>query len=189
MRILQAGLVVILALALGFAAFLYSGTYAIGADVPHSKLTYLLLETLRENSIERASRELMVPSLADSELMMSGGPDYHEMCVSCHLSPGMGESEISRGLYPRPPDLSQSSVPYTIDDNGDTTGSLARRQFWVIKHGIKGSGMPAWGVTHDDQRIWAMVAFIQKLPQLTASQYEALVTRTDDSHGHQHEHH
>jgi mono/diheme cytochrome c family protein len=35
----------------------------------------------------------------------------------------------------------------------------ARRQFWIIKHGVKASGMPGWGPAHDDQRIWAMAAF------------------------------
>ena len=56
--------------------------------------------------------------------------------------------------------------------------AMKRRQpgriFGVIKHGIKASGMPAWGKTHDDQRIWAMVAFIKQLPTLTPNQYQVL---------------
>lgn len=49
--------------------------------------------------------------------------------------------------------------------------------FWVIKHGIKMSAMPAWGPTHDDATIWSMVAFLQKLPILDATQYKAIVAK------------
>src|SRR3546814_1099025 len=54
------------------------------------------------------------------------------MCTGCHLAPGMSETEMSRGLYPAPPDLTKTTVE-------------AAEAFWVIKHGIKASGMPAWG--------------------------------------------
>jgi hypothetical protein len=47
--------------------------------------------------------------------------------------------------------------------------------YWVIKHGIKTSAMPAWGRTHSDARIWAMVAFIKQLPTLNPEQYLDLV--------------
>jgi mono/diheme cytochrome c family protein len=48
-------------------------------------------------------------------------------------------------------------------------------QFWIIKHGVKLTGMPAWGVTHDDELLWNVVAFVRKLPELTAVQYETMV--------------
>lgn len=160
-------------LCLGFVAFIYSGTYPAGADVPHTAFTHWALETLRDRSIERASKDIQVPDLDDPELLIEGGPDYNEMCVGCHLKPGGKESELSLGLYPAPPDLTKRA--------GDP-----RRQFWAIKHGIKASGMPAWGPTHDDQRIWAMVAFLQKLPELTPQQYQILTARDEEAPGHHH---
>lgn len=159
--------------ATGFIAFIYSGVYPMGADVPHTKLTHGLLETLRDKSIERASRDIEVPDLDDPELLLSGGPDYSEMCTGCHLKPGKDESDFTLGLYPTPPILTEKA--------GDP-----RRQFWVIKHGIKASGMPAWGPTHDDQRIWAMVAFLQKLPKLTPQQYQIITARDEEDSGHHH---
>jgi mono/diheme cytochrome c family protein len=45
----------------------------------------------------------------------------------------------------------------------------------VVKHGIKMTGMPAWGVTHDDALLWDVVAFVRKLPELTPEQYKTLV--------------
>jgi hypothetical protein len=51
----------------------------------------------------------------------------------------------------------------------------AAEEFWVIKHGIKATGMPAWGVTHSDDMLWDVVAFLRKLPDLSPAEYQALV--------------
>ncbi len=157
-------------------AFIYTGIYPMGADVPHNRMTYWLLETLRERSIARASAAIPVPDLSSPELLLSGGPDYNDMCAQCHLKPGVNKSDLSIGLYPSPPNLSLALDAHEhTHDAGDAAS--AQRQFCIIKHGIKASGMPAWGPTHDDQRIWAMVAFIQKLPTLTPEQYQILTAR------------
>ena len=161
---------------LGGAIFIYSGLYPIGADVPHNKLTYWLLETLRENSVERASRDIQVPDLNDPALLLAGGADYNDMCTGCHLKPGKDKSDMSQGLYPKPPNLAKESEEHGHGEKVDKLQD-AREKFWIIKHGIKASGMPAWGITHDDQRIWAMVAFLQRLPQLTEQQYQILTAR------------
>jgi len=86
------------------------------------------------------------------------------MCTGCHLAPGMADSEIRPGLYPQPPNLAREKVD-------------ARKAFWVIKHGIKMSAMPAWGLSHDDPTIWSMVAFLQKLPMLSPAQYRDIVAK------------
>ncbi len=160
----------------GLIAFVYSGTYPMGADEPHTRVTHWLLETLREKSIARASRNVQLPELKDPELLLSGGADYNDMCAGCHLKPGVTESDFSLGLYPAPPDL-------TKPGSGDPQQHV-RQQFWIIKHGIKASGMPAWGPTHDDGRIWAMVAFLQKLPDLTPQQYQIITARDEEDSGH-----
>ncbi len=159
---------------LGGLAFLFSGLYPIGADVPHNRLTYWALDTLRERSVERASEGIEVPDLDDPALLLSGGADYNEMCTGCHLKPGKEKSDLSQGLYPAPPNLSKRHVHEGEDVSAEQE---AREHFWIIKHGIKASGMPAWGKTHDDARIWAMVAFIQRLPSLTPLQYQILTAR------------
>jgi len=162
--------------------FVASGIYPMGADVPHNKLTYWLLETMREQSIENASKDIVVPLLNDSEQLLAGGSDYNNMCAGCHLQPGVNQSELGIGLYPSPPNLSLKEEEHGHDGASDGHGDpeqSSRRQFWIIKHGIKASGMPAWGLTHEDQRIWAMVAFLQKLPELTPEQYQALTARDE----------
>ncbi len=170
--------VVVFGIVLG-AGFLFLGIYPMGADVPHYKTTTWALTTLRERSVARASRDINVPPLENADLLLAGGPDYNEMCASCHLKPGVDQSDLSIGLYPQPPNLVLHSAEE--DHNHGDLQQIARRQFWIIKHGIKASGMPAWGPTHNDERIWAMVAFLQKLPELTPEQYQILTARDEDS--------
>ena len=151
-------------------AFLYSGLYPMGADNKHFAVTYWALETLRERSIARAIRDIQVPSLNDPQQLLTGGQDYNAMCSGCHLQPNKINSDLSLGLYPQPPNLSLEPTKGLYGD----ANARAARHFWYIKHGIKASGMPAWGMTHSDERIWAMVAFIQRLPSLTPEQYQIL---------------
>ena len=151
------------------ATVLYSGIVNVAADEPHSAMVYWMLEQVRENSIEKASADIKVPNLEDADLLLAGGADYNFMCASCHLQPGQKESDMSVGLYPAPPNFALENEEHEEDKNSE-----AKQHFWVIKHGVKASGMPAWGKTHDDARIWAMVAFIQKLPKLTPEQYQIL---------------
>ena len=173
----------------GAGLFIYSGLYPIGADVPHNKLSYWLLETLRERSIARAASDIQIPSnLNTSDRLLAGGADYNDMCAGCHLKPGKNESDFTIGLYPSPPNLTATADAHG-HEHGSDTGSeeiAIQRQFWIIKHGIKASGMPAWGPTHSDERIWNMVAFLQRLPSLTPDQYQILTARgnTSDSHDH-----
>ena len=149
---------------IGAAAFVYSGTYGMGADDPHTPPVHALLETLRNRSIAAHASDLQVPNLNDEQLILKGAGQYAAMCTQCHLTPAMKNSEIRPGLYPQPPNLSQVRID-------------PKEAFWAIKHGIKMSAMPAWGASHDDATIWSMVAFLEKLPDLTAAQYRDIVAR------------
>jgi mono/diheme cytochrome c family protein len=153
-----------LALVAAGALAIYLGAYNVAADIPHTQPVYWLLETARERSIEVRARRITVPGdLANQKRIESGAGQYAEMCASCHLAPGMKRTEIARGLYPRAPELRRG------------TDLTPAEEFWVVKHGLKMTGMPAWGVTHSDELLWDVVAFLQKLPELSAEQYQALV--------------
>lgn len=163
-------------------AVVYTGMLDVSADTPHSQFVYRMIDMAREQSISRSARDLNVPAnLADAERIRRGSGNYAAMCVGCHLAPGKSDSEIRMGLYPQPPDLSKPGV---------TGEEAAARQFWIIKHGIKASGMPAWSKGGmEDEAIWDLVAFIQKIPALSSGQYLALVESSEGhSHG-GHDHH
>lgn len=177
-------LLILAAIALAAAAgFVYSGVYNVAADEAHWPMTYGLLATLRERSIAARVGSIEVPpNLDDADRLRRGAGNYDAMCAGCHLRPGVHNSEIRKGLYPQPPDLAQA-IPGR-DPAEAATERAAARQFWIIKHGIKASGMPAWsrgGV--DDETIWDMVALLRKLPVLDGKDYVALVA---SSEGHTH---
>jgi len=155
--------------------FIYSGIFNVGADAPHSAFTYALMEIVRSRSIATRAKDVQPPPLDDATLIATGARHYAAMCRGCHLAPDEKDSEIRAGLYPQPPDLTKNIRMSSAE------------AFWVIKHGIKMSGMPAWGMTHDDSSIWGLVAFLQKLPDLTPAQYQALARTEKESH-HQHSH-
>ncbi len=171
---------VIIVVLIAGVGFIYSGIYPIGADQRHSAVTFWILETLRKRSIANASEDIQVPPLDDPKLLLSGGADYNDMCAGCHLKPGVKETDMTIGLYPAPPSL---IIPPEQHDHDHGEGGhddpevIARQQFWVIKHGIMASGMAAFGPTHSDERIWAMVAFLRKLPELNELQYQILTSR------------
>jgi mono/diheme cytochrome c family protein len=134
-----------------------------------------LIAFVRERSIEARAEDLTVPSLDSPTKIREGAEHYAEMCVSCHLAPGVAENEMRPGMNPKPPVL------------GSLPPEEPAEQFWIIKHGLKMTAMPAWGTTHSDEEIWNIVAFLQKLPGLSATQYRALTQDTHAHHGHMEE--
>jgi ketosteroid isomerase-like protein/mono/diheme cytochrome c family protein len=184
MRKLVLGIVLtIVALVAAFGIVIAAGMYNVAADDEHTGLVYSLLETARDRSIATRAAKVQVPDLADPERVRRGAGNYDAMCVGCHLRPSGQQTEISQGLYPEPPKLSAAA-------HFDPA-----RAFWVIKHGIKATGMPAWGESMEDQYIWDMVAFLRELPGMDAERYAATVEASEGhSHGggesaeHEHEH-
>jgi mono/diheme cytochrome c family protein len=150
------------ALAIGGGVFIGSGVYNIGADDHHTKIVLAIIEQLREHSIGVRARTIDVHYIDDSQRIAAGAEHYAALCVGCHLAPGVTKSDIRSGLYPHPPNLAQEQM------------QEARRAFWIIKHGIKMSAMPAWGKTLDDAAIWDIVGFVRKMPEMTPESYERL---------------
>lgn len=156
------------------AAIVHAGGLDVSASTPHADVVHDLIEWARERAIARQVRDIVLPaSLDDSERIRRGAGNYEAMCVGCHLTPAVRQSELRDGLYPQPPDLVQS-LPEASD----------ARRFWIIKYGLKASGMPAWqkgGM--EDAAIWDLTAFLKVLPTLSPAQYRQLVAASD---GHSH---
>lgn len=171
-----------------------AGFVDVAADSPHTAVVHHLLTWARESAISREIRDIAPPAdLADAGRIRRGAGNYAAMCAGCHLTPGAQNSEIRQGLYPQPPNLSLAPA---VDD----LAKLDARRFWVIKHGIKASGMPAWAKGGmDDGAIWDLTALLNALPSLSAEEYRQLVASSDGhvhegmahdpEHGHDHEHH
>jgi mono/diheme cytochrome c family protein len=161
---------VLVILLLGALIFVYSGLYNMGATAHHNELTLWMINTLRDNSIKYHANDSSIkpPDLSDTSLIKTGFVHYSRMCAGCHGAPGKEQGELSqKGFYPRPPQLVRTVKEFT-----------PQQLFWIIKNGLKTTAMPAFGPTHSDDLIWAIVAFTQKLPNMTKEQYQTFYNQT-----------
>jgi mono/diheme cytochrome c family protein len=159
-------------IALVAAVVIVSGTYNFAADAPHTTVIARFIAIARERSVEVRASGIKVPALLDPKMIAEGAEHYAAMCTGCHLAPGMKENEMRPGLNPKPPVL--ASVPR--EDAGE--------QFWIVKHGLKMTAMPAWGLTHSDSEIWNIVAFLQQLPGMPPARYGELTRNAQTHHDH-----
>ena len=145
--------------------YIYAGGYDVAATTPHSSAGRWLLETTMRNSVQAGARFIVPPDKFDDPATVAeGGKMYGAMCQSCHGGPGIKPSELARGLRPRPPDLARAASDWK-----------PRELFWIVKHGIKMTGMPAWGPSHENAQLWSVVAFVRKLPTHDAGGYQGYV--------------
>lgn len=143
--------------------FIYLGIYNVAATYPDKAPVRWVLDTTMEHSVKRHAAGIKTPPLNDPAMVRLGLSHYRQMCVGCHGAPGVAVGEFAQGLNPRPPGLVESVSDWKPNE-----------LFWITKYGVRMTGMPAWDVTHSDKEIWAVVAFLQKLPSLTPEQYQAM---------------
>ena len=173
-------ILIIIGIVIGAAAiYIYSGSYNVAATQPHSKITLWLINEMREASIEHHSKGIKAPSTTGPNMIREGVEHFHEMCRLCHGSPGFDKEEFGEGLYPKPPDLASKDIQQESDPE----------IFWVLKNGIKLTGMPAFGPTHDDNELWGMVYVVRRLPGLKPEQYKEMLESAGvkmEKEGHHH---
>lgn len=157
-------MIVMFFVGMGVIGYAYSGLHDVSASSPHSAFADWFLSTTAHASIDRRASDVDVPNLDEEALVLAGINDFNSMCTGCHGAPGKGPEAMGKGLNPPPPDLAQSAADMTPAE-----------LFWVTKNGIRMTGMPAWGVTHDDNSIWPVVAFMTKLPDLDESAYRDML--------------
>jgi cytochrome c553 len=138
---------------LAAALFIWSGIYPVGADRDHLGFTTWLLERVRWQSVDTWSSGIETPPLDDPDLARLGAAHFEGGCVPCHGRPGERIDAIAAGMLPSPPPLAQAM----------TARDEARKTFWIIKHGFKYTGMPAWPAPIRDDEVWALTAFLGRL--------------------------
>ena len=135
--------------------------YDVSAMNPDGRLNKWFFTKVKDNSIKRNAANITIPSLGDSIQVGLGFMHFDEMCVTCHGAPGIDRSESGEGLNPMAPDLTRS-----VKNMSDA------ELYWVIKNGIKMTGMPSFGKTHSEEQLWAIVSFVRLLPNMTPEQYQ-----------------
>ena len=173
--------IVLVCLGLGAFIFAWSGIYNIAATESHWGITLSFIGMLRDRSIEVRSEDIRPPNLDEAKLKEIGLPHFHEMCRLCHGAPRYRRLEFAGGLYPSPPGMISGSIQKALSD---------AEIYWIVKHGLKMTGMPAFGPTHDEAELWGVVAIVEEIPRISPEQYRQLVKSTntggEKSHGHSH---
>jgi len=141
-----------------------AGLFEVAASVPPKALETRAARFTLDRSVARRAPKTANPVRTDPEVRREGLAHYKAMCLVCHGAPGVESSEIAEGLNPPAPDLTLGRVQKRTD------GEL----FWIVQNGIRMTGMPAFGTTHQDEEIWKIVAFVRRLPALSPDEEKEL---------------
>lgn len=160
----------LVALFLGTVAYVYLGGYNIAATEEHSSFTRWVLDTNFHQSVEGGGASVSGPEQLTPEMAAAGASPYKEMCQHCHSAPGGERASWAEGMRPLPPHLTEAAAEWEPSE-----------VFWLVKHGAKMTGMPAFGPSHSDEDIWNIVAFVKRLPAMTSREYERLTTEAGSS--------
>lgn len=155
------------------AIYFVFGRYDVSATKPDPEIVNMILHGIAERSIKRNSVNLTVPyDTNDRDIYVKGFKKYDRMCVQCHGAPGVEPSPTGKGLFPSPPEFpGERFNEYSLKDI-----------FWVTKHGVKMTGMPAYGPTHEDETIWAIAIFLDRSRSLSEAEYKKLRDKYLDTH-------
>jgi mono/diheme cytochrome c family protein len=148
--------------------FFFGGFYNVAATDQHFNIVSSALDRVRMASITHYAPDKPSISLDDPAVVQAGAKEFSEHgCVSCHGAPGAAWAKFSEALYPSPPDLSEIAKERT-------PGQI----FWVVKHGLKFTGMPGFSsIGLKDDEIWKIAAFVKKLPSISEADYKAWTAR------------
>lgn len=180
----RAAAVALLGVAVATTAVVSVRAVDVSVTAPHAPAVESALRAIMETSVRAQSKDVHVPTgvnLRDPELAARAIGHYSAACRTCHGAPG-AKADPWMVIYPAAPDLTQREVVGAWSDE---------ELFWILKHGVKDTGMMALGPTHQDKDIWAVTAFVRQLPTMSAERYAELVAayRAKQESQHAHHHH
>lgn len=168
---------------LGLVAFAYSGAVNVAASNGYLPGVKWFFDTTSRRSIESHAKaafergEIREPAKVTDAMLIKGASEYQAMCVPCHGTPGGSRGEFGRGMKPEPPDLAHSA-----------SEMQPREVFWVVQHGIRHTGMPAFGATHSQEALWTITAFVERFDEMAPAEYEQWIKKAGGESGsHSHE--
>lgn len=164
MRFLAAiGALAILA-AVASGVYFFDGYFDVAALNGGNAAVEWAVAQVREASIDRHAHAPSVPAwFNDAKTVRAGAHEFtEEGCVLCHGAPGQKREKFTQGMNPKPPDLAVANAD-------DPPGYV----FWIVRHGIRMTAMPAFGGHVGDDEIWRVVSFIKHLSKITPADYKA----------------
>ena len=158
--------VLIVALVGMVSAFVFVKATGLSARGTPGPVETSVARRLRAWSVPSDYRDLRNPVLRNDESMRNWMDHFADHCATCHGNDGSGQTEMGKGMFPPAPDMRAAAT------QGMSDGEL----FYVIEHGVRFTGMPAWGTgtTEGEEASWHLVNFIRHLPALTAEEIEQM---------------
>jgi mono/diheme cytochrome c family protein len=146
----------LLVLIVGGYLYLIRGYVDIAADQPPSSFERRLVMRAMDAAAERRAPEQKNPVPPTEENLVAGAKLYLDHCAGCHGVPSNPSSQFSRSFYPPTPGFFKRAPDMPDNQN-----------FYIVQHGIRWTGMPAWSRILSDEQIWQLATFmshIEKLP-------------------------
>jgi mono/diheme cytochrome c family protein/cytochrome c551/c552 len=156
-----------LLIALGATIFIRAGWYNVGAVVEHWQVTFSLMQRAMRYSVQHHARDIVAPPFTEA-VVRRGAVVYRDQCLQCHGAPGVAPDGIGLSMQPQPGPLVHMMQRWRPPE-----------VYWIVRNGIKMSGMPAWQYRLSDDDLWAVTALIERLPQLSPQDYTALVAAAE----------
>jgi mono/diheme cytochrome c family protein len=147
--------------ALGAYAVIEGGWYDVAANRQHWQPVHTMLEQAMHASVRRRAGGISPPPLDEPDMITRGAAMYRSHCVACHGGPGVAQEKFGQSMQPVPGPLVDAARRWKPAE-----------MYWIIRHGIKMSGMPAWEYHMAEQDLWATVAFLAELPRMTPRDYD-----------------
>ncbi|HVL55524.1 MAG TPA: c-type cytochrome [Burkholderiaceae bacterium] len=144
------------------AAAIHWGWYNVAATEPHLQPTRWLLDVAMRRSVHARIDRIVVPALDDAQMIERGLALYRRHCLSCHGAPGVAPAPFALGMRPLPANLAYTARHWRPAEI-----------YWVVRHGVRMTGMPAWQFRMSDADLWATVAFVRRLPMLSPTEFQA----------------
>ncbi len=141
-----------------FYLYCKSGHAPVATAAPPMPLETFFAKTALHAAISREAPKTQSTRATEGELR-AGVDVYHHNCEVCHGIPDQSASNISKGMFPRPPQLFAPGHMVTDDPVGVT--------YWKAKHGIRLTGMPGFVNLLTDEQLWnvsLLLANADKLP-------------------------
>ncbi|WP_152047073.1 c-type cytochrome [Aureimonas psammosilenae] len=150
----------------GALAVGWSGLVSVAANTGHLAPVEWFLHWTLKNAVDTQSLTIAVPAdidLSDPVLIQKAAGHFATGCATCHGAPGVNQTAEYKSMTPTPPRLETQGGEWKD-----------RELFWIGQHGIKYSGMPSWATQERPDEVWAMVAFLRALPDMTPETYREL---------------
>jgi len=149
--IFRLAVLILILVAIVYAAALFSLS---AVNDPGRVETYLAAKA-RHFLVRRSSNEGISPEPASTPASIKEGDTlYGTECAACHGMDGRKLTDAGRWMYPRAADLTAPDVQQYSD----------AELFWIVKNGIRFSGMPAFAKVESDEHIWDLVHYLRTLP-------------------------